>query len=152
MALFTRARDVQTGLPGESEWRGSRLAQQREMRSAWWDIKELLFVHSVSTRTETNMAPPNARAIRTCPFVFAFAAVLSQMLHLVKSAEAFLDTKMEPPIAGVVLLSSRLGSHVLCEMLRSMAFSLPRTQMEPPAIGLVPLTRCKPIKERAEPG
>ena len=29
-ALFTRARDVQTGLPGESEWRGSRLAQQRE--------------------------------------------------------------------------------------------------------------------------
>ena len=27
---FTRARDVQTGLPGESEWRGSRLAQQRE--------------------------------------------------------------------------------------------------------------------------
>ena len=24
-ALFTRARDVQTGLPGESEWRGSRL-------------------------------------------------------------------------------------------------------------------------------
>ena len=27
-ALFTRARDVQTGLPGESEWRGSRLAQQ----------------------------------------------------------------------------------------------------------------------------
>ena len=39
-ALFTRARDVQTGLPGESEWRGSRLAQQREMRSAWWDIKE----------------------------------------------------------------------------------------------------------------
>ena len=30
MALFTRARDVQTGLPGESEWRGSRLAQQRE--------------------------------------------------------------------------------------------------------------------------
>ena len=74
------------------------------------------------------------------------------MLHLVKSAEAFLDTKMEPPIAGVVLLSSRLGSHVLCEMLRSMAFSLPRTQMEPPSIGLVPLTRCKPIKERAEPG
>ena len=39
-ALFTRARDVQTGLPGESEWRGSRLARQREMRSAWWDIKE----------------------------------------------------------------------------------------------------------------
>jgi len=38
---------------------------EREMRSAWWDIKELLFVHSVSTRTETNMAPPNARAIRT---------------------------------------------------------------------------------------
>ena len=29
-SLFTRARDVQTGLPGESEWRGSRLAQQRE--------------------------------------------------------------------------------------------------------------------------
>ena len=29
-ALFTRARDVQAGLPGESEWRGSRLAQQRE--------------------------------------------------------------------------------------------------------------------------
>ena len=29
-ALFTRARDVQTGLPGESEWRGSRLAQRRE--------------------------------------------------------------------------------------------------------------------------
>ena len=28
-ALFTRARDVQTGLPGESEWHGSRLAQQR---------------------------------------------------------------------------------------------------------------------------
>ena len=27
-ALFTRARDVQTGLPGESELRGSRLAQQ----------------------------------------------------------------------------------------------------------------------------
>ena len=25
-----RARDVQTGLPGESEWRGSRLAQQRD--------------------------------------------------------------------------------------------------------------------------
>ena len=29
-ALFTRARDVQTGLPSESEWRGARLAQQRE--------------------------------------------------------------------------------------------------------------------------
>ena len=27
-ALFTRARDVQTGLPGESEWRGSRLEQR----------------------------------------------------------------------------------------------------------------------------
>merc|ERR1712216_895129 len=33
-ALFTRARDVQTGLPGESEWRGSCLAQQREQRDA----------------------------------------------------------------------------------------------------------------------
>ena len=40
-ALFTRAQDVQTGLPGESEWRGSRLAQQRERCAlAWWDIKE----------------------------------------------------------------------------------------------------------------
>ena len=29
-ALLTRARDVETGLPGESEWRGSRLAPQRE--------------------------------------------------------------------------------------------------------------------------
>ena len=74
------------------------------------------------------------------------------MLHLVKSAEAFVDTNTEPPLAGVVLRWSRLGSHVLCEMLISMAFSLPRTKMEPPSIGLVPLTRCKPIKERAEPG
>ena len=41
-ALFTRARDVQTGLPGESEWRGSRLAQQRERCAlhGGWDIKE----------------------------------------------------------------------------------------------------------------
>ena len=29
-ALFTRARGVRTELPGESEWRDSRLAQQRE--------------------------------------------------------------------------------------------------------------------------
>ena len=39
-ALFTRARDVQTGLPGESEWRGSRLAQQSQ-RERWQHLEHL---------------------------------------------------------------------------------------------------------------
>ena len=43
-ALFTRTRDVQTGLPGESERmaRFTPRTTEREMRSAWswWDIKE----------------------------------------------------------------------------------------------------------------